>query len=158
LLQRFSATRLTRLGQIAGTHDFVDVSRNPDAKTASDILILRPEEPLFFANAERVLAEVTSRAEVAPEIRTVILSLEESSDFDSTALDALLECEAGLKRSGRSLLLARVKDGIRDVLLTAGAGRLAEACFWSVADAAAAAGRGEKEKLVRVGGVEPPRA
>ena len=100
------------------------------------------------------MAEVIKRAEAAAEIKTVILSLEESSDFDSTALDALLEGEARLKRSGRTLLLARVKDGIKDVLRSAGAGRLDEACFWSVADAAAAAGG----KLVRVGGVEPPRA
>jgi MFS superfamily sulfate permease-like transporter len=158
LLQRFSAARLTRLGQIAGTHDFVDVARNPEAETAPNILILRPEEPLFFANAERVLAEVTSRAEAEPGIKTVILSLEESPDFDSTALDALLECKTRLKLSGRTLLLARVKDDIKDVLRSAGAVRLAEACFWSVADAAAAAGQGGQEKLVRVGGVEPPRA
>ena len=154
LLQRFSATRVARLGRIAGTHDFVDVARNPDAETAQGVLILRPEEPLFFANAEGVMAEVIKRAEAAPEIKTVILSLEESPDFDSTALDALLEGEARLKRSGRTLLLARVKDGIKDVLRSAGAGRLAR----RVSGVSRMPLRRREEKLVRVGGVEPPRA
>jgi MFS superfamily sulfate permease-like transporter len=161
LLQRFSGARLARLGQIAGTHDFVDLARNADAQTVPGTLILRPEEPLFFANAERVLAAVAAQAEADPAIKTVILSLEESPDFDSTALDALLECAARLERSGRILLLARVKEHIKDVLQTAGASQLVASCFWSVADAAAAAVRQSKDddgKLVRVGGVEPPRA
>jgi MFS superfamily sulfate permease-like transporter len=139
LLQRLSGTRMARLGRIAGTHDFVDSGRNEAAEIQPEILILRPEEPLFFANAERVLAEVTGRAEADKAVKTVILSLEESPDFDSTALDALMECQARLKISGRVLLLARVKESIKDVLRTAGESALAEACYWSVADADAAA-------------------
>ncbi len=141
LLQRFSSSRIAVLGQIPGTHDFVDISRNPDAVTDSRILIVRPMEPLFFANAERVLAEVASRAEANAATRIVVLSIEESPNFDSTAIEVLRECVERLGSSGRSLLLARVKDDIRDVLRAAGADQLAsdERCFWSVADAFAAA-------------------
>jgi len=71
----------------------------------------------------------------------VILSLEESPDLDSAALDALIECQARLKTTQRVLLLARSKENIRDLLRVAGAGELASdaSCFWSVADAFAAA-------------------
>lgn len=141
LLQRFSDARIARLGQIPGTHDFVDLSRNPKVETDPRIFVVRPMEPLFFANAERVLAQVADRADADAAIRVVILSLEESPDFDSTALDALLECQARLQKTGRSLLLARVKEDILDLLRAAGADRLAndDRCFWSVADAFAAA-------------------
>jgi MFS superfamily sulfate permease-like transporter len=141
LLQRFSDARIARLGQIPGTHDFVDLARNPTAATDPRILVVRPMEPLFFANAERVLAQVTGQAEANAATKVVILSIEESPNFDSTALDALLECKARLERTGRSLLLARVKEDIRDLLRAAGADRLAsdDCCFWSVADAFAAA-------------------
>ena len=137
LLQRFADARVARLGQIAGTHDFVDLSRNPDAKTDPGILMVRPMEPLFFANAERVLAMVANWAEADPAIKVIILSIEESPNFDSTALDALLECEARLQKTQRSLLLARIKEDVRDLLRSAGADRLAsdDCCFWSVADA-----------------------
>jgi anti-anti-sigma factor len=141
LLQRFSAARLARLGQIPGTHDFVDLARTPAAQTNPAILILRPAEPLFFANAERVLTQVSDAAEANPSTRSVILSLEETPNLDSTALDALLECNTRLRAGGRTLRLARVKDEVIDILRLAGAPELAgtECCFWSVADAYAAA-------------------
>ncbi len=141
LLQRFSDARVAQLGQIAGTHDFVDLARNPDAVLDPGIFITRPMEPLFFANAERVFAGISNRLTAAPAIKVVILSLEESPDLDSTALDAMLEFDAQLRLAGRSMLLARVKEDIRDLLRTAGADGLAsdDACFWSVADAFAAA-------------------
>ena len=145
LLQRFSTARIARLGQIPGTHDFVDLTRNPNVATDPRILVVRPMEPLFFANAERVLAVVTNWVETDPSISVVILSIEESPDFDSTALDALLECQARLEKTGRSLLLARVKEDVRDLLRAAGAVQLAndKCCFWSVADAFAAAQQGK---------------
>jgi MFS superfamily sulfate permease-like transporter len=141
LLKRFSTARIARLGQIPGTHDFVDLTRNPNVATDPRILVVRPMEPLFFANAERVLAVVTNWVETDAAISVVILSIEESPDFDSTALDALLECQARLEKTGRSLLLARVKEDVRDLLRAAGAVQLANdsCCFWSVADAFAAA-------------------
>lgn len=145
LLQRFSTARIARLGQIPGTHDFVDLTRNPNVATDPRILVVRPMEPLFFANAERVLAVVTNWVETDASISVVILSIEESPDFDSTALDALLECQARLEKTGRSLLLARVKEDVRDLLRAAGAVQLANdsCCFWSVADAFAAAQQGK---------------
>jgi MFS superfamily sulfate permease-like transporter len=140
LLRRLSGSRVAELGRLAGSHDFVDILRNPQAVSDPAILVLRPAEPLFFANAERVLAEVMTRA-AAPKLRKIIISVEESSDLDSTALEALLECDQRLTATGRLLLLARAKDDVRDGLRRAGGEALAgeDRCFWSVADAFTAA-------------------
>jgi anti-anti-sigma factor len=145
LLQRFSAARIARLGQIPGTHDFVDLVRNLETKTDPRILVVRPMEPLFFANVEQVLAVITQWAEADSKTKVVILSLEESPDFDSTALDALLECQVRLEKTGRTLLLARVKEDLRDLLRMAGGEWLAgdNCCFWSVSDAFKAAQKRE---------------
>jgi MFS superfamily sulfate permease-like transporter len=138
LLQRFSAARVSELGQIGDSHDFVDLARHPEARTGQGILILRPAEPLFFANAEEILATITARAGAGSHI--VILSMEESSDLDSTALDALTDFDAGLAQAGKILLLARLKDNIRDTLGRVGAADLADQrSYRSVADAFAAA-------------------
>jgi hypothetical protein len=53
----------------------------------------------------------------------------------------LIECRARLKTTQRVLRLARSKENIRDLLRVASAGDLASdaRCFWSVADAFAAA-------------------
>ena len=140
LLQRLSAARVSELGQIGNSHDFADLARHPDARTDPDILILRPAEPLFFANAEEILAAIAARA--GESRRIIILSMEESPDLDSTALDALTECDSRLAQTGKTLLLARIKDHIRDELRRVGAAELADQrSYRSVADAFAAASR-----------------
>ena len=141
-LQRLASPRIERLGRLGDSHSFVDIEARPDAVINPAIPILRPSEPLFFANAEAVFAAIMSELPPAESIRAVILSLEESGDLDSTALDALLECETRLSAQGRDLFLARSKMHIRDLLVRANsplAGQ--DRCFWSVADAVEAAER-----------------
>jgi hypothetical protein len=70
----------------------------------------------------------------------VILSLEESSDLDSTALECLLELDHRLRRIEKRLVLSRVKDPVRELLIRwdpLGLGN-EDRLFWSVADAASA--------------------
>ncbi len=135
-MERMARPKVARLGRLRDTHDFVDSSH---AETALDsrILVLRPSQPLFFANAETVFADVIKLASASPEARAVILSLEETTSLDSTALDGLIECDARLRASGRRLYLARVKDSITTTLTAGGAAALATAqiSHWSVADA-----------------------
>ncbi|HUL88872.1 MAG TPA: SulP family inorganic anion transporter [Pseudolabrys sp.] len=136
LLQRLSRPTIAVLGRLGDTHDFVDIKDEPNANFEPSIPVLRPSQPLFFANAEVVLGDV-ARAGAESGVRAIILSMEESSDLDSTAVDALVECEARLTSIGRKLYLARIKQEIRELLATAGAADLASGgrCFWSVATA-----------------------
>ncbi len=67
----------------------------------------------------------------------VVVSLEESFDLDSTALDALLEFDATVKASGKRAQYARVHDRARDLIMAA-APELAGRCSVSVDDAVSA--------------------
>ena len=71
-------------------------------------------------------------------VQVAILSLEESADLDSTAVDCLLELHQALRRMGKTLLLARAKTTVRELLQRWDPQGLGcEQClFWSVADAA----------------------
>ena len=135
LIRRLAAPQLTRLGQLGGGHDYVDMARHPEATPPAGILIVRPAEPLFFANAERVLARIASLQAAEPANDHIVLSLEESFDIDSTALDALTEFSGLLDRRGVSLHLARVRDHVRDLLQRAGADGLVARSSFSVDDA-----------------------
>lgn len=140
-LRRFAQPLVTELGRLPDTRDYLDCVRHPDALTQAGTLIMRPEEPLFFANAEQVFHFVRLRAEAA-QAHVVVLSLEVCDELDSTAVEALAELAASLKRHGIALLLARVKDRPREALQRAGlshAGAGSVALFWSVDDAAQAA-------------------
>jgi MFS superfamily sulfate permease-like transporter len=140
LIQRLATPVLITLGRLDGGHDYVDILRHPDAEVPSGILILRPAGPLFFANTERILAEVEARV-AAADARAIVFSLEESADLDSTALDCLDEFDRRLGKEGRRLQLARVRDVVRDLFAEAGLTSLAKRSSYSVDDAVVALGR-----------------
>lgn len=136
-MRRFSQPIVHELGELGATRNFVDLDAHPGAAAVAGLMILRPEEPLFFASAERVMADVMARVQGRNDLRTVILSLEESSDLDSTAVECLLELAQRLQAMGKALVLTRVKDPIRALLVRwdpEGIGAESR-FFWSVADA-----------------------
>lgn len=119
LIREFTQPRVSVLGRLAGSHDFVSLGFHPEVRGVPDLLILRPEEPLFFANAEAVLEGAAARVAAAPTARALVLSLEESPNLDGTAIEALGEFAAALQRRGLTLRLARLKDPVVAVLTAA---------------------------------------
>jgi MFS superfamily sulfate permease-like transporter len=118
LLHSLASPRLSVLGRV-GAHDFVSVVRFPHAACTPGVLVLRPEEPLFFANAEPLLALARQRVLQQTEVRLVVLSLEESPDLDGTALESLGEFAAWLTLRKIDLRVARLKEASRDALVRA---------------------------------------
>jgi len=137
LLRRLARPRLSELGRV-GRHDFASRTQFPQALREPGMLILRPEEPLFFANAEPLLALVRQAVPSHDGVHCLVLSLEESSDLDSSTLEALSDLAAWLAAHGIELRLARLKDEARDALLRAAIPQLPPAAldFLSVDDAA----------------------
>ena len=139
MVRRLATPALTCLGRL-GEHNFVDVSRHPDAIQSPGIAIWRPAEPLFFANADAVLDAVGREIRKGPAPHSLVLSLEETFDLDSSVLDALLEFDEEMQKAGIRLQLARVHDHVRDALHLAGAADLLDRSSYSVDDAVSALG------------------
>lgn len=118
LLRSLATPQLSVLGRV-GEHDYVSIARYPTAITAPDMLVLRPEEPLFFANAEPLFEQARAQVSRADTAKLVVLSLEESPDLDGTALEVLREFCNWLAARGVTLRLARVKDRARTALVRA---------------------------------------
>jgi sulfate permease, SulP family len=118
LLHALARPRLAELGRL-GAHDFVSVERFPNCERRPDVLVLRPEEPLLFANADPVLALARTKVQGAAAVKLVVLSLEESPDLDATSLESLSEFSTWLAQRHVELRLARLKDNARDALLRA---------------------------------------
>ena len=139
LLRRLAYPSLSELGR-TGAHDFVDCSTHPEAAPVAGMLVIRPNAPLFFGNAETILFDIGRRAR-KERAKTIILSLEETDDLDSSTLEALLEFRQAMAAQGRSLILARVHDRARTVLDRGGLADLAQAGTFSVDDAVSMAAR-----------------
>lgn len=120
MLRRLSDSSVAVLGQLDHGHDFVSRTLHPQALPVAGVLILRPETALFFANAERVLAQARNLISVAGDsVHTVILSLEESPDLDSSSVEALEDFCTAIIGEHKRLLFARLKPPVQQVLMRA---------------------------------------
>jgi MFS superfamily sulfate permease-like transporter len=115
LIRSLASPRLSVLGRV-GTHDYVSIARFPNAVTVPQLLVLRPEAPMFFANAEPLMSQVRAQVRAAPAAKLVVLSLEESPDLDSTALETLSEFCSWFAARGGEFRVARLKERARDAL------------------------------------------
>jgi MFS superfamily sulfate permease-like transporter len=143
LLHSLSSPRLSVLGRM-GAHDFVSVARFPEASCTPGILVMRPEEPLFFANAEPLLALARQRVLQQTDVRLVVFSLEESPDLDGTALESLGEFAVWLAARKIEMRVARLKEASRDALMRADFRQLPSAGLdYSSVDDAVSGGSGD---------------
>lgn len=117
MLRRFSESRVSILGRLGEGHDFVSIALHAEARPQPGMLIVRPDEPLFFANVERILNQIRHQVrDAGSAIHTVILSLEESPDLDSSSLESLRDFYAALIAHGRRVLFCRLKESAQDLL------------------------------------------
>ncbi len=119
LIRELTQPRLTVLGRVGASHDFIRIGAHPEVRPVPGLLILRPEEPLFFANVEAVLDHAAAQLEAAPAVRALVLSLEETPNIDGTCIEVLGQFAAQVTRGGRELRLARLKDPVLEVLARA---------------------------------------
>ena len=92
----------------------------------------------YFANVDRILGDARARISAAtPSPRSVILSLEETFDLDSTTLEALQAFFAWTHANGNRLVLARLKHPVHQLLdrVTRGSAEAPVLCGLSVDDA-----------------------
>lgn len=114
-LRGLSEPLVTELGRQGEGHDFLSLSGHPEVRRVPGMLLLRPEAPLFFANVERVLAEVRSYIAAARPSQ-LVLSLEETPDLDGTTIEALAAFAADMAVEHIQLSLARLKDPVLALL------------------------------------------
>ena len=109
LVWHASRGRVTSLGRSPTGTDFASIVRHPDHRPSPGTLVLRPDEPLFFANAESLrgsIRDAVAQADVATH--AVVLDLEMTGELDVPALDMLSELRQELEDEGIRLLFARV--------------------------------------------------
>ncbi len=138
-IRSFSQPIVRELAELGRSRDYVDRENHPQALPQDKLLILRPEAPLFFASVEGLLTEIYRLFKLRKDADILIISLEQSADLDSTSVESLIEFAEHLTQRNKILLLARVKDPLRLLLIELAPALFQHKMFWSVADAVAGA-------------------
>ena len=119
LVYRATSPRVPELGRLDASPVFVELQRHVDAQPLAGTVVLRPESPLYFTNAETV--ERRLRAALAREgTRFVVLDASGVDRIDTTADHMLRDVAASAREHGVALLLAHVNEDVRDVLDASG--------------------------------------
>jgi high affinity sulfate transporter 1 len=127
-----SRPHLSVLGSVPGTPGaYGDVGRHPDYVQTPDVLALRLESPLFYANTSPVRDRIKALVGFGdPSPRTVILDLGANGRLDITSAEMLDELAKVLRTAGVDLVLADVRAPVletarrTDLLATLGDGHV----------------------------------
>ncbi len=117
LIARASQPRLSVLGRQPGRIVYGDVGYHPDYVTIPGLLVVRPDEGIFFANADTLRDQIrTLVMGSVPPVQAVLLDMEMTTDLDVPGTQMLAELKKDLAQAEAELMLARVRSTARLIL------------------------------------------
>ncbi|RMG24507.1 MAG: solute carrier 26 family protein [Bacteroidetes bacterium] len=121
VIYRTTRPHVAELGQIPGTHFYRNVGRFDEVVKRDDLLILRFDAQLYFANISYFRDKLEElMAKKGKALKYVILNADSINKMDSSAIHALAEVWEELNTQGIQLYLSGVKGPVRDALHRAG--------------------------------------
>jgi SulP family sulfate permease len=114
-LYRSSRPHMAVVGQIPGTQHFKNIERN-EVVTTSQIVSMRMDESLYFANARFLEAQVNEMVALYPNMKHFILMCSAMNFIDASGLESLKSINQRLTESGVAFHLSEVKGPIMDSL------------------------------------------
>ncbi|KAI7843852.1 hypothetical protein COHA_002403 [Chlorella ohadii] len=113
VIYRTAFPRITTLGRLPGTSIFRSTKQYPEAEPQPNVLILRIDSPIWFANVESVKEFVRTNiarqskaaAEGGDRVRAVVLDLSPVTDIDATGIHFLDDLVDELRDDNVDLVL-----------------------------------------------------
>lgn len=115
LLKRTSQPHIAIIGRVGASEHFRNIERH-DVSTHPDILILRVDESLFFANTRYVEQFILAHIAQHPNIRHTLINCAAVNDIDASALETLENLSHQLHSEGICLHFSEIKGPVMDRL------------------------------------------
>lgn len=114
-LHRSSSPHTAILGQVPNTEHFRNVERH-EVITDDDIISLRIDSSLYFANARFLTDKVNELVAEYPKAKHLILTCSAINDIDASAIESLLAVNHYLSEAEMEFHLSEVKGPVMDRL------------------------------------------
>jgi high affinity sulfate transporter 1 len=141
ILYQASRPYIAVLGRIPGTPPvFADADRHPTAEPIEGFLLLRPNVPLTFVNADVAKDQIVALVRAQPAgLRALIIDIGATADLDVATTDMLAALVTELRGAEVELRLAQVRGSVRDRMRRTGLVDLIGEANWFLSDEAAVA-------------------
>jgi SulP family sulfate permease len=116
VIYRSSRPHVSSLGHVPGIPGaYADLSRHPECTPVPRVLIVRPDVPIYYANALTVRDRVKAMLEeTQPPPKAIILDVSAQDDLDLTSSDVLKSLVRQLQGKGMAVAMADVHTPIRE--------------------------------------------
>lgn len=121
VVYRSTKPHVAVLGKLPGTNTYRNIKRFPQAEERDDVLIIRFDSQLYFANVE-YFKETLRKLEEEKDapLKLVIIDAASITSIDASGIHALKEIIDVYKKHGITLYLTGVIGPVRDALSRAG--------------------------------------
>ena len=116
LLIRVSYPHIAELGLDAKSRKYLNVERFEHINPDDEVLIVRLDAQLFFANTRYFQDRLKRLEEKRENLKAVILDARGINGMDSTAVHAILDLVADYKKRNIRFLMSNVKGPVRDTI------------------------------------------
>ena len=113
---RASRPHVAELGRLPGSEHFRNIKRYRNLETWPEILLLRVDENLSFANSAYLEETIMERVVDKPRLEHLVLVASGINGVDLSALETLAGLAESLRSAGVTLHLAEVKGPVMDRL------------------------------------------
>ncbi|MEO0339051.1 MAG: solute carrier family 26 protein [Bacteroidota bacterium] len=117
IIYRTSKPHMTKLGQVEGTHFYRNVERFQQVKERKELLIIRFDAQLYFANIAYFKDQIEEWVkEKGDQLQTVIINADSINNLDSSAVHALEDIVEQLRSNQLQVFFTGVKGPVRDIM------------------------------------------
>lgn len=115
----YSASRphIAELAKVPGTDYYRNVKRFSNLEIREDLLMLRIDGPIYFANIEYIKSKIDEwMAEKGEKLKTIVLNFESVTSIDSTGSHELEEWILTWQKQNIEVCLSGVRGPVRDTM------------------------------------------
>ncbi|MFA6162318.1 MAG: SulP family inorganic anion transporter, partial [Methylobacter sp.] len=114
-LRKTSQPHIAVVGRIPDTEHYRNIKRH-SVQTWSDLLLLRIDESITFANINYIEDFINAELRRQPDIKHIVLIFTSVSDIDTTALEVLENLNHTLQTAKKTLHISEAKGPVLDKL------------------------------------------
>jgi len=117
-IYRSSRPHMVRLGRLPNTEAYRNLKRFKDARCPEDVLIVRIDNQLFYANVLYFEEIIQNYSQRIPKLRLVILDASGMHNIDSTGIRVLTQLYHYFKKRNISFNITGAIGPVRDIIST----------------------------------------
>ena len=117
VIYRASRPHMAQLGRVPGTNIFRNIRRFSDLELKEDLLMVRIDGPIYFANVEYIRDKMNKWLHLKNgKTKMIVFNMESVTSIDSTGAHELYEWIVSWRKNNIDICITGTKGPVRDVL------------------------------------------